>query len=83
MPIRHAGHTLSVGVSIGISRIDGRSAGDAAQRLTAALGQADEEMYREKAVHHGGVLRDRRGRPVARPDTAPEPAVVPALVIEG
>ncbi len=83
VPVRHGGHTVSVGVSIGIGRCRSGWSGDSAARLSSALKSADEAMYREKAVHHGGVLRDRRGRPVARPDTAPEPAVVPALVIEG
>lgn len=71
LPIQYGGHTVSVGASIGISRINGHGPEDAAEQLSAALGAADLAMYQEKAQHHGGVVRDRRGRPVTPLDTTP------------
>lgn len=81
-PVQHRGHSVSVGVSIGVGRSACSGSGDAAGWLSAALGVADRAMYEEKATHHGGVVRDRRGRPVAPPGPVPVSGVDPVPVTE-
>lgn len=72
-PVEHGGRTLRVHASIGAALVEPGPEHTAAARQSAALHQADQAMYRDKATRRGGRTTDRRGRAVTADGAAPGP----------